>query len=215
LHSPNQTDRKPRLRPCLISFFDLGFVFSGKVPSICNHESGKIPLPHFAAPPPTSPPPLHNRKAPNCAPTMPWTRVVPVFEDDIVDYEQIYHADTLSPGNDMIVDSEDLLNDAEAEKDDADIAIINPEDEPAYRADDCESSAIPGLYHWLTCSVVEGMKELVLPDLQEQPPILETQVHNWAIENWRDHPRRDHGPIFEAGGHPWYTISRIVEKLGG
>ena len=45
----------------------------------------------------------------------------------------------------MIVDSEDLLNDAEAEKDDGDIAIINPEDEPVCRADDCRSSALPSL----------------------------------------------------------------------
>lgn len=65
------------------------------------------------------------------------TRVVPIFEDDSDCYEQSYNADILSPGNDMIVDSEDLLNDAEAEKDDGDIAIINPEDEPVYSADDC------------------------------------------------------------------------------
>ena len=143
---------------------------------------------------------------------MEYYRVVPVFEDDIDDYEQSYNADMLSPGNDMIVDSEDLLNDAEAEKDDGDIAIINPEDEPACRADDCRISDLPRLYYWLTCLVVEAMKEIVLPDLQEQPPILETQVHNWHIENWRDHPRRDHGPIFEAGGHPWYTILGIAEQ---
>lgn len=58
------------------------------------------------------------------------------------------------------------------------------------------------------------MKALVLPDLAEQPPILETQVHNWHIENWRDHPRRDHGPIFHAGGHPWYAKFSTEEKLG-
>jgi ubiquitin carboxyl-terminal hydrolase 7 len=68
-------------------------------------------------------------------------RVVPIFEDDSDDYEQLFNADALSPGNDMIVDSEDLLNDAaEAEKDDGDIAIINPEDEPVFRADDCMRS---------------------------------------------------------------------------
>lgn len=100
-----------------------------------------------------------------------------------------YGADILSPGNDMIVDSEDLLNDAEAEKDDGDVAIINSEDEPVFRADD-----------------YEGMYELVLPPLPEQPPILGTKVHNWSIENWRDHPRRDHGPIFQAGGHPWRVL---------
>jgi hypothetical protein len=71
----------------------------------------------------------------------------------------------------------------------------------------CESRS-PELHNWLISLVDEGMYELVLPALPEQPPILETQVHNWSIENWRDHPRRDHGPIFEAGGHPWYENTR-------
>jgi ubiquitin carboxyl-terminal hydrolase 7 len=56
------------------------------------------------------------------------------------------------------------------------------------------------------------MKELVLTPLSEQPDILETKVHNWQIENWRDHPRRDHGPIFEAGGHPWYEGTSICSE---
>jgi ubiquitin carboxyl-terminal hydrolase 7 len=68
---------------------------------------------------------------------MVYTRVVPIY-DDLSDDEQSYGADILSPGNDMIVDSEDLLNDAEAEKDDGDVAIINSEDEPVFRADDCK-----------------------------------------------------------------------------
>jgi hypothetical protein len=38
--------------------------------------------------------------------------------------------------NDMLVDSDDFLNDAEGEKDEADVAIINP-DEALPRADDC------------------------------------------------------------------------------
>lgn len=70
-------------------------------------------------------------------------RVVPIFEDSS-DSEKSYNAELLSPGNDMVVDSEDLLNDADNEKDDGDIAIINPEDEPVYRADDCTRySALP------------------------------------------------------------------------
>jgi ubiquitin carboxyl-terminal hydrolase 7 len=74
---------------------------------------------------------------------MAYSRVVPIFGDSSDD-EQTYGADILSPGNDMIVDSEDLLNDAEAEKDDGDIAIINPEDEPSFRADDCMRTPSPG-----------------------------------------------------------------------
>jgi ubiquitin carboxyl-terminal hydrolase 7 len=139
-------------------------------------------------------------------------RVVPILEDSSDGY-QSYNAELLSPGNDMVVDSEDLLNDAEAEKDDGDIAIINPEDEPVFRADDCMRTYPPELHNSLTRLVVEGMKELVLPPLTEQPPILDTQVHNWQIENWRDHPRRDHGPAFESGGHPWYATSGLAERI--
>jgi hypothetical protein len=68
-------------------------------------------------------------------------RVVPIFESDS-DTDQSYNADIHSPSNDMVVDSDDLLNDVEAEKDDADIAIINPEDEPVPRADDCITTLI-------------------------------------------------------------------------
>lgn len=52
-------------------------------------------------------------------------------------FDQPYNADMESP-NDMLVDSEEFLNDADGEKDDADVAIINP-DEAAPRGDDCMS----------------------------------------------------------------------------
>ena len=54
-----------------------------------------------------------------------------------IDDDQIFNGDLDSP-NDMLVDSEDFLNDAEGEKDDGDVAIINP-DEALPRADDCKS----------------------------------------------------------------------------
>jgi hypothetical protein len=63
------------------------------------------------------------------------SRVVPIYESSS-DSDQSYNADIHSPSNDMVVDTDDLLNDVEAEKDDGDIAIINPEDEPVPRADD-------------------------------------------------------------------------------
>jgi hypothetical protein len=49
--------------------------------------------------------------------------------------DQSFNGDTESQ-NDMLVDSDDFLNDAEGEKDEADVAIINP-DEALPRADDC------------------------------------------------------------------------------
>ncbi len=57
---------------------------------------------------------------------------------------QSYNADIESP-NDMLVDSEDFLNDADGEKDDGDVAIINP-DEVNPRADDCMFLYISGVW---------------------------------------------------------------------
>ena len=53
-------------------------------------------------------------------------------------------------------------------------------------------------------SIVEGTKRRVLkelPDLEIEDEVIDT----WAIENWRSLSRRTHGPVFMAGGHPWYV----------
>lgn len=50
------------------------------------------------------------------------------------------------------------------------------------------------------------MKEIVLPPLLDQPKILEDCVNTWTVENWRDLPKKEHGPIFEAGGFPWCVL---------
>jgi ubiquitin carboxyl-terminal hydrolase 7 len=47
------------------------------------------------------------------------------------------------------------------------------------------------------------MKALVLPPLLEEPPIIEDAVHTWEIGDWRNLGKREHGPIFQAGGFPW------------
>lgn len=98
-------------------------------------------------------------------------------------------ADGVESPNDMLVDSDDLLADAENEKDD--VAIINPDsdNEPHLRADD-----------------IEAMMREVFPPLPEDPPILETQHHTWHIPNWRSLSKKEHGPIFEVGGFPWRVL---------
>ncbi|PQE28539.1 ubiquitin carboxyl-terminal hydrolase protein [Rutstroemia sp. NJR-2017a WRK4] len=50
------------------------------------------------------------------------------------------------------------------------------------------------------------MTDLVLPPLLEQPPIIETVHHTWEITGWRMLPRREHGPVFHAGGYPWRVL---------
>lgn len=47
------------------------------------------------------------------------------------------------------------------------------------------------------------MKELVLTPLIEEPPILEDAVDTWTVDNWRSLKKKEHGPVFKAGGFPW------------
>lgn len=52
-------------------------------------------------------------------------------------------------------------------------------------------------------SADEAMKSVVLPRLIEDPEILAEAVHTWHIERWTELSRKEHGPVFEAGGNPW------------
>jgi ubiquitin carboxyl-terminal hydrolase 7 len=57
----------------------------------------------------------------------------------------------------------------------------------------------------LTWGAVNAMKEIVLPPLIEEPRVLEDQVDTWTVEGWTNLSKKEHGPIFEAGGYPWYV----------
>ena len=49
------------------------------------------------------------------------------------------------------------------------------------------------------------MKARLLPEI----PDLEIEaeaVHTWSIENYRSLARKERGPIFQCGGHPWCVI---------
>ncbi|CCU83061.1 Ubiquitin carboxyl-terminal hydrolase [Blumeria hordei DH14] len=101
--------------------------------------------------------------------------------------EQIYSTDIESP-SDMLVDSDELINDVENEKDDGNVHDILP-DEVILRGDD-----------------VETMRELVLPPIHEQPEILENKSYSWQITDWTQLPRRHRSPVFWCGGHPWRIL---------
>lgn len=60
----------------------------------------------------------------------------------------------------------------------------------------------------------EAMKSVVLPRLVEDPEILADAVHTWHIENWTELPRKEHGPVFEAGGNPWCVQLPTVISSG-
>lgn len=40
--------------------------------------------------------------------------------------------------------------------------------------------------------------------LVEEPRVLEDVVTTWEITNWRSLNKKERGPIFQAGGFPWY-----------
>lgn len=92
--------------------------------------------------------------------------------------------------NQMALDSSDdyVIEPPDVETDD--VAVITPESINAkeIRADD-----------------EAAMKDLVLSThpLVEQPPVLDEQWHTWNITGWRSLQKKEHGPVFEAGGYPW------------
>ena len=114
--------------------------------------------------------------------------------------------------------------------DNADVVLIKPDDateneapeaNDAPLATNCASIlTLPALYLYpltlacgplLTLPADEAMKEIVLPPLPEEPRILEDAVSTWTVEGWRQLSKKEHGPIFQAGGFPWYvTLSFLL-----
>ncbi|KAK7967391.1 ubiquitin carboxyl-terminal hydrolase [Apiospora aurea] len=96
----------------------------------------------------------------------------------------------------MVVDSsDDYVVPAENEKEP--VAIINP-DSLDTDVDQPENVTL--------ATDFETMKELVLPPLLEEPKILDDAVDTWTIESWRNLSKREHGPVFQAGGFPWRIL---------
>lgn len=121
----------------------------------------------------------------------------------------------------MVIDSADYLGATDlSEKDE--VAIINTDTADAEadqlveapRADDCsfppDALARPCrvLYlHAIRRCSDDSLKELVLPPLPEEPPVLDDAVYTWQIEAWNSLSKKEHGPVFNAGGHPWCVCS--------
>ncbi|KAI0021876.1 hypothetical protein F4780DRAFT_778150 [Xylariomycetidae sp. FL0641] len=97
----------------------------------------------------------------------------------------------------MLVDGQDevVVHPAHNEKDQ--VAII----EPDQLDNDTEH-----LENVTLATDFEAMKEIVLPPLLEEPKILEDAVDTWTVERWRELSKKEHGPIFQAGGHPWRIL---------
>ncbi|OAA66976.1 ubiquitin hydrolase [Niveomyces insectorum RCEF 264] len=52
----------------------------------------------------------------------------------------------------------------------------------------------------------EGMKELIFSPLVEEPAILDDVVNTWTVQQWRSLHKKEHGPVFQAGGYPWRIL---------
>ncbi|KAF2235914.1 ubiquitin carboxyl-terminal hydrolase 21 [Viridothelium virens] len=91
-------------------------------------------------------------------------------------------------GNDMLVEPQEF-------EEKQDVAIISPDDpvedadqEPEIRADSFDE-----------------MLAKFMPELPDQETESEA-YHTWHIQNWRQLTRREHGPVFECGKHPWRIL---------
>ena len=110
-------------------------------------------------------------------------------------------------GGDMLIDDYDVVDEKQ------DVAIITPDDsidepEPEPLADDCTSSSTSCSLHSARClsnvSLVDAIKAKFLPEF----PDLEIEaeaVNTWHIENYRSLSKKEHGPIFQCAGFPWYV----------
>ncbi|KAI9847957.1 MAG: hypothetical protein M1837_001474 [Sclerophora amabilis] len=75
-----------------------------------------------------------------------------------------------------------------------DVAEINPS-----QLDDDEAEQAP------LANNFQAMKARLLHDF----PDIETEseaVHTWPLEGWRQLPKKERGPTFQCGGHPWRVL---------
>ncbi|KAB5575494.1 hypothetical protein GE09DRAFT_594410 [Coniochaeta sp. 2T2.1] len=124
---------------------------------------------------------------PPSSPTIPSTEFANMDLDD----QDPFHPDATSP-NAMLVDQPDELAIDGAEPNDVqfnDADQAQPDVPPKPLAND-----------------FEAMKEIVLPQLVEEPRILEDVVDTWTVESWRNQPKKTRGPVFQAGGFPWRIL---------
>jgi ubiquitin carboxyl-terminal hydrolase 7 len=101
----------------------------------------------------------------------------------------------------MVVDSQDdlVVHPSPPQGDEKEqVAIIEPDQLDNDDAEHVESVPL--------ATDFEAMKEIVLPPLVEEPKILEDVVDTWTIEQYRHLNKKEHGPVFHAGGSPWRIL---------
>lgn len=137
-------------------------------------------------------------------------------KEAVADLKSQLGALQIGGGGDMLIDEYDVVDEKQ------DVANITPDDsadesESVPLADDCRSYRRSAVGEY--CSVTdlwldEAMKARFLP----KSPDLEVEseaVHTWNIENYRSLTKKERGPKFDCGGHPWYVITgRLTRWIG-
>lgn len=93
-------------------------------------------------------------------------------------------------GSDMLVDSE---------YDEKSVAIITPESDDQMDVVEGEVEVEP------RADEFEAFRKKHMPEIEDQETEAET-YSTWEIKDWRNLPRREHGPTFECGGTPWRVL---------
>ena len=112
-----------------------------------------------------------------------------------------------------------LIDDYEVVDEKQEVAIITPTESPDEpdarpRADDCECrrrdySALGSLTEVLD----EAMKKKLMPEIPDLE--IESEGYStWNIVRYRSLTKKERGPIFKVGGHPWYVkLEQCIKTL--
>lgn len=88
----------------------------------------------------------------------------------------------------------DMLVDSDYDDKQADVAIITPDDDSM---DDQSQDPLADNF--------EAMRERWMPHDPDLDVESET-IHTWDIKEWRNLPKRSHGPVFQCGKDPWRIL---------
>ena len=90
-----------------------------------------------------------------------------------------------------------MLVDSEYDEKRDDVAIITPDTNDSM--EDVEPDPEP------RADEFEAFMRKHMPEVPDQET--ESESYNtWEIKGWRTMGRREHGPTFECGGHPWRVL---------
>ena len=104
--------------------------------------------------------------------------------------------------NEMLLDSDYDEKRLTPNDDNDNVAIISPTDEGDSMIEDAEPPTEPAPP---LADDHEAMRNRFMPALPEYETEAES-FHTWDIQNWRQLPKRTHGPVFTCGGHPWRIL---------